>query len=145
VIAMRHRARTAEYTLGLCLIAAAVPAWAGDALSSAAYREAAAEWHATWQERPSLFSRTEDNCVAAWQIGDRVRTRIVAATPPEAFAPYHEALRAYVDAALAAADECLLQPRGGPRWREMVDDAAEKGRAITMMVRRERLKLPTNW
>ena len=114
-------------------------------MTEAAYREAAGRWHAAWRERPSLVRRDEDSCVAAWQAGDRVRISMREATPPARFAPYHAAVLECVESALAVSDECLLKPRGGPKWHSYLQASQRTCRPIAGIVRGERLELPTNW
>lgn len=144
---MSHSARVPVLALCVWVSALAGPAGASDdtALSEEGYRRAATEWHTAWRERPSIFSRKHADCIAAWQAGDEIRTRILATKPPEAFAAYHDALRAYLEVALAVSDECLLKPLGGPRWSALVVEAGRKSRAVAALVRRDRLKLPSRW
>jgi hypothetical protein len=144
---VRRLSFTALMALSVSLGGFADAGLAADAapMTEAAYGEAAARWHAIWKERPSLVRREEDACIAAWQDGDRVRTLMRAATPPPRFAAYHAALLDYVEAALAVSDECLLKPRGGPKWRPYLATAREKSGEVTRAVKSGQLSLPDNW
>lgn len=143
--------RTAAVTMLLALAIPFVPSpatprtLAAEPLTEAAYREAAGRWHTAWRERPSLIRRDEDSCIAAWQGGDRVRSLVRETTPPERFAAYHGALLACVESALAVSDECLLKPRGGPKWHPYLQASQAKCRAIAGIVRSGRLDLPATW
>jgi hypothetical protein len=113
--------------------------------TEAAYREAATAWNAAWKERPSLYRRTEKECIAAWQGGDEVRAKIKATTPPPRFAAYHDALLAYVEAALEVSDECLVQPHGGPKWIPKMNAARDRRRALIRAEKTDDLDLPRSW
>jgi hypothetical protein len=123
----------------------APPLAAGEALSEDGYRTAATGWQKSWNDRHSITSRKEDDCIAAWQQGDSIRESIAAVTPPERFAEYHDLLLTCVQAALDTSDECLLKPRGGPEWWPKFRAALDKQKEILKLVREQKLDLPTRW
>jgi len=114
-------------------------------LTEAAYRDATTKWNEIWTERPALTRRDEASCLTAWQTGDRVRAMVRAATPPPAHAAYHGALLKCIEASLAVSDECLLKPRGGPKWGPYFLAARKKCPEIARIVNREKLDLPRTW
>ena len=130
------------------LFATTVHAMASDddlAAREAAYTKSVTTWYGTWRTRPRLNARDEASCVEAWQTGEKVRTEAASATPPEKFAAYHEALLACMDACLKVSDECLLKPRGGPRFMQYFLAAQRTCREVSRATRDGKLGLPPGW
>lgn len=141
------RSATLPFVLCLALPGAARPAEGGDEAKKAesTYRETAERANAIWLARPRLSRRDEASCTTAWQEGDRVQTMLRAATPPTAYAAYHTAVLDCIEAAQAVSDECLLRPRGGPKWAAYFAASISKCNALVRLVRTKRLPLPRRW
>jgi len=110
-----------------------------------AYAKSASAWHATWRTRPHLLSRDEESCVEAWQTGDKVRQQALSVSPPERFAAYHEALLTCMAACLKVSDECLLKPRGGPKFTKYLLSAQKTCREVSRTAKQGDLPVPRNW
>lgn len=118
---------------------------AGPPLDQAAYDAAALAWHREWQSRPAPHTDDREAFQRYWQTGDPIRTRLRAVDPPPSRAAYHEALLAYVDAALAAADEGLTEARVTAAWAVKHREAMRRRRALAQAARATDPSLPANW
>lgn len=114
--------------------------------TEAAYRAAVERSYAIWKERPDLGRNEEASCIKAWQEGDRARTILDEVTPPPPeYAAYDAAVRECMTASLATWDECLVQPGGGPKWRQYVREARKLCLAVAPVVARDKVDLPFRW
>lgn len=111
----------------------------------AAYRAVVSRANEVWAERPSIHRRDHASCLEAWQTGDRARSMVRSATPPERFAAYHEALVECIDSALQTADECLVKLRGGPNFFTYYHATAKACREVARITNQSKLGLPRRW
>jgi hypothetical protein len=129
----------------LVLAGAPVGRAADSSPEEAAYDTAAAGWQRDWAARPAAGTIDHPVCTKYWQTGDAIRRRMKAASVPAARTSYHTALLAYVDAALAAADECLAQSRVTLDWVAKNREARRLRQELRTLVRTSGLRLPTDW
>jgi hypothetical protein len=135
--------------LPLCLLPTAGALAADDPPAASTpeqtYDAAVAGWHRDWTGRSSTQLTDRGGCLEYWQQGDPIRERMRATPPPPARAEFHRALVAFVDAALAAADECLAEPRPTPKWSSKVAAAIRLHQKVYFAAGARSATLPTQW